>query len=291
MDKKKSLNPMPDCQGGPSHLGERPVVGAQCGGSELGRLRAALSALKRFGPVAAVAAVMLVVFAMGWHGEITLENVVALHDRFHNVLAEHSVLSVLAYIVIYVLAVALSVPCGLVLTLAGGFLFGWLVGGFAAVIGATIGATIIFLIAKSTIGHTLAESAGPWLEKLRAGFEKEGLSYMLFLRLVPFPFWVINLAPAVLGVPLRTFLIGTFLGIIPGTLTFAYFGDTLDRVVREAKTSFDACVAKGAANCKLSIGLEQLPIKQIFVALALLGLIVLIPAALKKWRTTHAAAK
>src|ERR1700693_1416104 len=86
MDKKKSLNPMPDCQGGPSHLGERPVVGAQCGGSELGRLRAALSALKRFGPVAAVAAVMLVVFAMGWHGEITLENVVALHDRFHNVL-------------------------------------------------------------------------------------------------------------------------------------------------------------------------------------------------------------
>jgi uncharacterized membrane protein YdjX (TVP38/TMEM64 family) len=115
---------------------------------------------------------------------------------------------------------------------------------------------------------------------------------MLFLRLVPFPFWVVNLVPALLGVPLRTFVVGTFLGIIPGTLTFAYFGDTLDRVVRDAKASFDACVAaSGASACKLSIGLDALPIRQILVALALLGVLVLIPTALRKWRDADAAAK
>jgi len=108
---------------------------------------------------------------------------------------------------------------------------------------------------------------------------------------VPFPFWVVNLAPALLGVPLRTFVLGTFLGIMPATLTFAYFGDTLDRVVSESKANYDACVAKGAAGCKLSIGLDEIPIRQIFVALALLGLLVLIPAALKRWRNTDAAAK
>jgi uncharacterized membrane protein YdjX (TVP38/TMEM64 family) len=290
MAEKRPINDLPDCGKLPK-LAERSLCAhpTDPGPSRFG---AVVAGLKRVGPLAAVAGAMGFVFAMGWHREVTLENVVALHDRFHDVLDAHRALSVMIYIVLYVLVVALSVPCALIMTLAGGFLFGWLVGGFAAVIGATAGATIIFLIAKSTIGRTLAESAGPWLEKLRAGFEKEGISYMLFLRLVPFPFWAVNLAPALLGVPLRIFLIGTFLGIIPATFTFAYFGDTLDRVVREAKTSFEACIAtKGAANCKLSIGLEQLPIKQIFVALALLGLVALIPVALKKWRNTHAAAK
>jgi uncharacterized membrane protein YdjX (TVP38/TMEM64 family) len=284
MKNKIPANEVPGCQDGTPGSVDGILLGT-------GKPRPALKAFLRFGPLVGIAAVMLLVFAMGWHREITVENIVALREQFHHILAEHRALSVLAYVAVYVLAVALSVPCGLILTLAGGFLFGWLVGGFAAVIGATIGATAVFLIAKSTIGHSLAESAGPWLENLRAGFEKEGLSYMLSLRLVPFPFWVVNLAPALLGVPLRTFVLGTFLGIIPATFTFAYFGDTLDRVVSEAQTSFYACVARGAASCKLSIGLEELPIKQIFVALALLGLVVLIPAALKRWRNTHAATK
>src|SRR4029079_4979108 len=117
--------------------------------------------------------------------------------------------------------------------LAGGLLFGVWIAVPAAVVAATTGAIIIFMIARSSLGTALLSSAGPWLDKFRKGFEKEGLAYMLFLRLVPFPFWVINLAPALLGVPLRTFAIGTFLGIIPGTIAFAYLGDTLDRVVSD----------------------------------------------------------
>ena len=51
------------------------------------------------------------------------------------------------------------------------------------------------------------------------------------LRLVPlFPFWLINLVPALLGVPARTFVIGTFFGIIPGTVVFCSIGNGLGAV-------------------------------------------------------------
>ena len=160
----------------------------------------------------------------------------------------------------------------------------------ATVVAATIGAVIIFLVAKTSLGAALAGKAGPWLDRFREGFEKDGLSYMLFLRLVPFPFFIINLVPAVLGVPLRTFAIGTFFGIIPATFAFSYLGDTLDRIITEARAAHEACLAKGgAAACKLTVELGQLPIKQILVALTLIGLVSLIPPMLKRWRARHAA--
>lgn len=253
----------------------------------------ALSAAKRFGPLALVAAAMLLVLGMGWHREVTLENIVALRDRFQHVLAGHMVLSVLVYIAVYVCAVALSLPGALILTATAGLLFGWLLGGLAAVIGATLGATVLFLVARTAFGEGLAARAGPWLVKLREGFKDDALSYLLFLRLVPaFPFWFVNIAPAVLGVPLRTYVVATFFGILPGTFAFAATGAGLDSIIAAAKAEHAACVAlKGAANCKLSIHASSLVTKELVLALALLGVVALIPIAVKKWRSRHAAAK
>jgi uncharacterized membrane protein YdjX (TVP38/TMEM64 family) len=252
----------------------------------------AFGTLKRYGPLIAVVAIMALAFALGWHRLITLETVVTVRERFHGFLNQHMVLSLLVYVVVYVLIVALSIPCGLILTLTGGLLFGWLVGAVATVLAATTGATVVFLIARSSLGTAVAETAGPWLEKFRRGFEEEGVRYMLFLRLVPFPFWAVNLAPALLGIPLRTYVVGTFFGIIPGVVAFSYLGATLDRVIGEAKNSFEACVAaKGAGQCQLAIGLDKLPTTQILIALTLIGLVALIPVALKKWRRRHAAAE
>lgn len=253
----------------------------------------AARALRRFGPIIAIVAVMLVGFSLGWHRLITLDNVVATRDRFHGFLSQHMLLSLLMYMGLYVLIVALSVPGGLILTLAGGLLFGWLVGTVATVIAATTGATIVFLVARSSLGSAVEKSAGPWLEKFRKGFESEGIRYMLFLRLVPFPFWAVNLAPALLGIPVRTYVIGTFFGIIPGTLAFSYLGGTLDELIAAAKEKFQACVADaGAGQCQLSVQLDQPMILKILVSLALIGLVSLIPVALKKWRgRRHASAE
>jgi uncharacterized membrane protein YdjX (TVP38/TMEM64 family) len=265
--------------------------------------------LVRLVPVAVIVAAMLLIFAMGWHHAITLENIVALRDRFHDLLAKHSVLAVLIYVAVYVTVGALSLPGCLIMTLTGGLLFGWLVGGIAAVLAATTGATLVFLIARSAIAETnFAGLAGklPWvpsvacqverfkldalLQQMRIGFKKDAMNYLLFLRLVPaFPFWTVNLVAAILGVPLKTYVIATFFGIIPATLAFATLGAGLDSVVAAAKAEYAACVAAhGAAACKLTINASSLVTQELVLAFALLGFAALIPVAYKRWRNAHA---
>jgi uncharacterized membrane protein YdjX (TVP38/TMEM64 family) len=286
MKNKPPQNEVPGCRDGRPGVVDGVLLAVD-------KRRATLKAWKRFGPLAVIAAATLLVFAMGWHREVTVENIVALRDRFHVVLTEHRVASVLAFVALYVGAASLSLPgCGL-LTATGGLLFGWLVGGVATVIAATIGATILFLIARSAVGGMLNERAAPWLGKLRQGFKDDALSYLLFLRLVPaFPFWFVNVAPAVLGVPLKTYVIATFFGIMPATFAFASAGAGLDSVIMAAKAEYAQCLAEsGAETCKLTIHASSLVTKELLLALVLLGVVALIPVALRRWRNSHAAAK
>ncbi|MDF1687083.1 MAG: TVP38/TMEM64 family protein [Parvibaculaceae bacterium] len=142
--------------------------------------------------------------------------------------AENAVLAAVVYILIYTVLVALSVPGALVATLTGGLLFGTVFGGLYTVIGATAGATIIFLAAKTALGDMLRAKASGAILKMEEGFRENAFSYMMVLRLVPaFPFFLVNLAPAFLGVKLRTYVVATFLGIIPGTFVFASVGNGL----------------------------------------------------------------
>jgi uncharacterized membrane protein YdjX (TVP38/TMEM64 family) len=253
----------------------------------------ALAVARRYWLPVLVVGVMAVILVQGWHHYIALETVVTQRDRFHQYLTEHATGAVLVYVAVYALLVSLSLPCGLVMSVAGGLLFGWLVGAFAAIVGATLGATVVFLIARSAVGNSLSQRAGPWLAKLSEGFQKDALSYMLFLRLVPaFPFWFVNIAPAVLGVPLGTFVLGTVAGIVPATFAFASAGAGLDSVIMAAKKEHVACVAlKGADACVLKIHASSLLTTELISALVLIGLVALIPVALKKWRRNHAAAK
>lgn len=269
--------------------------------------------LSRWAPLLAIATVMVLVFAMGWHRAITLENVVAWRDRFHLVLNAHPFLSVLVYVLVYVMVVTLSLPGGLVLTLAGGLLFGTLVGGIAAVVGATAGATLVFLIARAAIADAkLGDLAGRvgWLpgvtgsleklrkvdtlfEQMKAGFQTNAMSYLLFLRFVPaFPFWAVNLVAAILDVPLKTYVVGTFFGIIPATMAFASLGAGLDSVIAAAEVQRASCVAAhGAGACRFSLNASSLVTRELILAFVLLGLAALLPVAYKRWRNMHGAAK
>src|SRR5256885_3020897 len=204
---------------------------------------------------------------MGWHREVTVDNIVALRDRFHVVLTEHRVASVLAFVALYIGAASLSLPGCPILTATGGMLFGWLVGGAASVVGATIGARILFLIARSAVGGMLNERAAPWLGKLRQGFKENALSSLLFLRLVPaFPFWFVNVAPAVLGVPLKTYVIATFFGIMPATFAFASAGAGLDSVIMAAKGGEAQCFGgAGAENGQRTLPANSLVPKELLL--------------------------
>ncbi|MEO1544550.1 MAG: TVP38/TMEM64 family protein [Pseudomonadota bacterium] len=248
------------------------------------------SSLRKWAPLIGIGALMALAFSMGWHKYLTLETIGQNYDYLQATIRQNLALTLLAYMALYIVVVALSLPGALALTIAGGLLFGWQIGGPATIVAATIGATIIFLIAKTSLGETLAAKAGGAVEKLREGFQENALSYLLFLRLVPaFPFFVVNLAPAILGVPLRTYVIGTFLGIIPGTMAFSFAASQFGSVIEETNTEHAACAsAKGEAACPYVIDASTLVSKEILLAFAAIGIVALIPVIVKKWSARNA---
>lgn len=187
--------------------------------------------LRRFLPLLVLAAGLGAFFALGLDRYVTLDTLRDNRQALSAWVAENWALAAFVYVLAYIVMVAFSLPGALVATLTGGFLFGTVFGGLLTVLGATIGATAIFLAAKTALGDMLREKAGPRLRKLEEGFGRNAFSYMLVLRLVPiFPFFLVNLAPAFLGVSLGTYVLSTFLGIIPGTFVFASLGNGLGAV-------------------------------------------------------------
>lgn len=240
----------------------------------------------RWLPVAAIAALMGFAFLMGWHKYLSLQTIGENYGAMQAFIAKNFVLSVLVYALAYILVVALSLPGALIMTLTGGLLFGAALGAPIIVISATIGATIIFLVAKTSFGEALAQKFGATAEKLRSGFQENALSYMLFLRLVPiFPFVVVNLAPALLGVSTRTYVIGTLFGIIPGTVAYSLVGASLGAPLEAENARHAACVAaKGAAQCTYSIDLKALVSTELVLAGVALGFVAMIPVIYNQFK-------
>lgn len=171
-------------------------------------------------------------FALGLHRHLTFETLAQNRADLLAWADAHPLLAPLAYLLLYVAAVAFSIPGATILTVAGGFLFGAVPGAFYAIVGATIGATAVFLIARTALGDLLRARAGGAIQRMEEGFRANALSYLLVLRLVPlFPFFVVNLVPAFLGVGLGTFVAATFLGIIPATLVIASIGNGLGAIL------------------------------------------------------------
>ena len=211
-----------------------------------------------------------------------IDNRVMLLDFVH----QHAVMAIVIYAAIYVAIVALSLPGSGVLSIIGGFIFSWVISAPVSIVAATIGAIIVFQIVKTSAGAVVAERAGPFVANLSAGFSQDAMSYLLFLRMVPvFPFFAINAVAGLTKVSLRTFTIGTFLGIIPGAYAFAYVGRGLGSVIDQQTALHQACLAvKSDAECPFMLTATSLVTPQLFSACAVLGVISLIPMAIKKWR-------
>ena len=216
---------------------------------------------------------------------LSLEALLRHRDAIDAFVGRHQVLAVLAYIWVYIIVVALSVPGAAFLTVCGGFLFGVLIGASTAVLGATIGATFIFLVARTALGEPLLRRAGPRAARLAEGFRDDAFSYLLFLRLVPaFPFFLVNLVPAVAGVRLLPFVAATTIGVIPASAAFAFAGTGLDSVIAAQKRFYDACLAAGGADCQLAFDAKDILTPQLLGALVALGLLALVPVAVRRLR-------
>lgn len=149
-------------------------------------------------------------------------------------------LTVLAFVSAYVVIVAFSLPGATIATLTGGFLFATFPGALFNMTGATIGATAIFLAARwgfgDSLGRKLENSEGA-VKKIKDGIDENQWSMLFLIRLVPaVPFFLANLIPSFLEVPLHRFVISTFLGIIPGAVVYTSVGAGLGEVFARGET-------------------------------------------------------
>lgn len=201
---------------------------------------------------------------------LTIEALKANRQSLAEYYAEHKVITVAGFMALYILQTALSLPGAAILSLAAGAIFGALLGTFSAVIAATIGATLAFLVTRYLLRDAILNRFGPKLEGINRELEARGFNYLLFLRLVPlFPFFLINLAAGLTRLPLRTFMLGTLLGIIPGGFVFVNAGASL--------AGIDS--------------LQDVASPRVLGSFALLGLFALAPVVYGKLKKKQASAR
>ena len=207
-------------------------------------------------------------FLFGGQRFLSLDAVKANRDALLAFADAHFALALAVGFLVYAGAVALSLPGGLVLSLTMGFIFGRWTGTVLVVLAATLGGTLAFLAARYLFADAARKRMGALGEKLSAGFTENGLSYLLFLRFTPlFPFFLVNLAAAFTRISLKTYVVGTLFGIIPGTFVYVNLGQTLGRI----------------DSLSGLISIETIG------ALVLLGLFALVPVVVKKLRAVPEA--
>lgn len=220
-----------------------------------------LKTIKRWAPLIILAVLMIAAFASGLHEKISLSVLQENKGAMLDAAANRPFLTALGFMAIYIAFVALSLPAATLLTLTGGFLFGPWLGTFYVVTAATIGATIIFFVAKTALGKTLREKAGGLYTRIEGNMNENAAGYLLFLRLVPvFPFFLVNIVPALFNVKPRTYILTTFFGIMPGSFVYVNLGGQLATIEN----------------------LGDLVSMQTLLAFALLGIFALIPTIYKQ---------
>ena len=241
--------------------------------------------LWRFLPVGLVLIAVAAIFATGLHRSLSFETFVRYQAWLQELVAGQRLMMLGLYVLIYVTAVTLSLPASAFLTTIGGYLFGWALGGAAASVAATLGAASIFLIARTSLGQPLLRRAGSRIQSLAEGFQRQAFSYLLFLRLMPvMPFWLTNLAAAFFGMRLRTFVLATYIGMLPACFAFSFAGSGLDDIIANQERLHRDCVTAGRADCTIDFSPKTLLTRELMIALGVLGVLALAPIVFRAWK-------
>jgi len=222
----------------------------------------------RVGLALAFAAVLSAFFALGGNQWLSLEFIKENRDRLVDFTDRHYTLMLFASASVYIASTAFSIPGGAILSLTMGLLFGRWLGTLVTVIASTLGALLAFLAARFVFADLVRAklSQFPMAAKVVEGFEGDAFRYLLFLRLVPlFPFWLVNLAPAATHIGTRTYFLATAIGIIPGSFVYVNLGQALGEIS----------------------DVKDIWSPEVILSFALLGLLVVLPALLRKNHAGH----
>ena len=184
-----------------------------------------LSNTRRLLPVALLLLGVVLFLAFDLKRHFSFDTIRSNHADLTTWVAAHGAVAALAFVLAYTIVVAFSLPVAVLMTPLGGFLFGVWLGSSLSVIGATLGSVSVFLAVRTAFHDLFHARAGATLTRLEGGFQRDSFSYLLFLRLVPvFPFWLVNIVPALLGMKFNRYVLATIIGIIPGAVVYASVG-------------------------------------------------------------------
>lgn len=187
--------------------------------------------LQRLLIVAAIVVAVILFKVLGLGHYLTLDYLKASQDKFSQLYGENRLAVIAAYMAIYIIVTALSLPGAAVMTLAGGAMFGFWIGFVVVSFASTIGATLACFVARFLLRDWVQNRFGDKLSTINNGIEKEGAFYLFSLRLVPiFPFFVINLAMGLTTMKLLTFYWVSQIGMLPGTMVYVNAGKELGQI-------------------------------------------------------------
>jgi len=229
---------------------------------------------RRFVPLGILVIAGALFMVLGGHRYLTFAALAENREWLCDLVAQAGAKGVIAFILAYAGLVAVSVPGAALFTLAGGYMFGPWLGTAYAVTGATLGAIVVFLAARAGLAG-LGARAGPWARRFEAGFRRNGLNYLLVLRLIPIvPFWLINLVAGAVGLRLWVFVLGTFVGMIPVSFIYASLGNGLGTLADQGRAPDLASFLRPS----------------VFLPILGLAVLALLPVIYKRWRFGEEAA-
>lgn len=159
---------------------------------------------------------------------LTLAELKANFETLQAYNAMHPVATATIFIGIFILLSALALPGPLLLCLAAGALFGILRGTLYVTIAATLGATLAFISSRYLFREKIQKRFGKRLAKVNRYLEQEGFTHLLLVRLIPIvPFTLINISAGLTRIRLQSFMLATFVGIIPPGLIMCNAGANL----------------------------------------------------------------
>ncbi len=186
--------------------------------------------------------------------------------------------AMLVYVVFYFLYVSIGIPASFFITILGGFLFDWRLAILLSISAATLGGSCLVVIVRHGFRNLARQWIGPRFHRLSEGFNRDAVSYLLFMRLMPvFPFWVVNLVVAVMNVPLRIFIPATFVGMAPAASAAALIGSGLDAALVRPTEQLLACRAGGQLPCDVVIRWLDLAQPSFLTASIIMGSLSILP--------------
>jgi uncharacterized membrane protein YdjX (TVP38/TMEM64 family) len=152
-------------------------------------------------------------------------------DQAKMFFANYPVRAIIIYFTAYVFATAVSIPGVTILSILGGAVFGTFFGTIMVSFASTIGATFSFLITRFLLRDYVAKKFHIITQEINKNIDREGVFYLLSLRLIPlFPFFIINMVMGLTSISAPVFFIVSQIGMFPATIIYVYAGKKISEI-------------------------------------------------------------